>query len=144
MTPRDRNLKRAAAAQACVDRFAGRDYAEGRRDCVHMAAHCLHRLGIATPQLKGVKYSSPTGAIRALKRAGFASLIEAVDAMGFARIAPAAAWPADLIALETDHPVGALAVRLSGGDLLAFAANEDAAQVFPSGALRMITAWRVI
>lgn len=144
MTPREKNLLRGRAAQACVDRFAGRPYAEGQRDCVHLAAHALHQLGIGTPLLKGAKYSTPKGALRALKRTGFASLIEAVDAMGFARIAPASAWPGDLIAMESDHPAGALGVALSGGDMLAFQDGHEGAQVIGRGACRLICAWRVI
>lgn len=97
MTPE--TIRRAAAVAACKARFEGTelDYS-ARRDCIRLTAHAFRAMGKATPLLKGVDYRSEVAAARALKRLGFANLVEAMDATGLVRIAPAATWPADIVA----------------------------------------------
>jgi hypothetical protein len=113
---------RAQAAQACIDRFAGKPYEPGKRDCVRLAAHLLHQFGHAVPVLKGLRYQGEAGAIRALKRTGFANLIEAMDSLGLERIAPVAARTGDIVGLPCDDgPWGcALTVAVGNGRVLAF------------------------
>jgi hypothetical protein len=86
-----------------------------------MAAHLLHQYGVAVPVMKGLKYSTEAGAARALKRTGFADLIDAVDALGLERIAPAAARTGDLIGMPCDGPWGcALTVAVGNGRVFGF------------------------
>lgn len=93
---------RQAAAQATVARFDGRALAWGRDDCARMAAFHIKRLGHKVSLAKAGSYHSAAGAVRAIRRAGHASLASAVDAHGLPRIAPARAMMGDLIGLRAD------------------------------------------
>lgn len=124
-----RATRRADAAEACRQRFQGKAYKPGTRDCTILALHALRGLNIAVPFAKGLKYSKEADGVRALKAAGFSTLIEAVDSLGFPRIAPAMAHPADIVALETDHKLGALGVAMGNGNVLAFTEHTDTAEV---------------
>jgi hypothetical protein len=114
-------IHRQQAAQATVDRFSGKPLAYGRDDCVRMSAFCLKQLGVKASLLKAGTYKSELGAARALKRAGYDTLSDAVDALGLPRIAPAMCLPGDLMALPSDDPARiGLAVALGNGRVLAF------------------------
>jgi hypothetical protein len=130
----------AKAAQACIDRFAGKTYEPGKRDCAIMAAHLLHQYGVKVPHLKGVSYKTEAGAVRAMLRAGFANMVEAVDSLGLERIAPARAITGDLIGLPSDGgPWGcALSVAVGGGRVLTFV--EGVAEICDPKAF--VAAWR--
>jgi hypothetical protein len=131
----------AQAAQACIDRFSGKAYEPGKRDCAVLAAHLLHQYGIAVPVMKGLKYSTETGAVRALKRTGFADLIEAVDALGLQRIAPAAARTGDLVGVPCEGPWGcALTVAVGNGRLFGF--HSGFCQVVQPS--EFVAAWRAV
>ena len=69
------NVTPAQAAQACIDRFGGKTYEPGKRDCAILAAHLLHQYGVAVPVMKGMRYSTEAGAIKALKRTGCRDII---------------------------------------------------------------------
>ncbi|MFN3584830.1 DUF6950 family protein [Phenylobacterium sp.] len=115
-------IRRRDAAQAAFDRFNGRALAWGRDDCLRLAAFDLRKMGRAVSLAKAGSYSSLAGALRALRRTGFATLAEAVDAEGLVRIPPAAALPADLLG-GTPHEGGpwvALGVVLGNGRVLGF------------------------
>jgi len=135
--------RRMEAAQACLDRFAGKSYdPRARRDCAWMARHDLHHLGRRVGQGKLPTYTTELGGIRALKRTGFASLIDYVDSLGLERIAPASALAADIVALPTDHPLGSLSVNVGNGRLLAYVDGyTDAVVIEPKA---FVCAWRVI
>tara|TARA_R110002051_G_scaffold161835_6_gene233462 strand:- start:3369 stop:3797 length:429 start_codon:yes stop_codon:yes gene_type:complete len=139
LSPLDR---RAKAAQACIDRFAGLEYAPGQRDDVRMAAHLLHHLGVAVPILKGRKWSSEAQGRKLLKKMGFADLHAAVDSLGFRRIGWASAVAGDLIALPSTCGVGALGVATGNGSMLAFREGYPGATVIRIEAADH--AWRVI
>lgn len=90
--------------------------------------------------MKGLKYSTETGAVRALKRTGFADLIEAVDALGLERIAPAAAKTGDLVGMPCEGPWGcALTVAVGNGRVFGFLDGMAQVQI-PSA---FTAAWRV-
>jgi len=122
-------------------RFNGKTYKPGTRDCARLAAHAMHKMGVAVPLLKGVKYTTEAGAAKALKRMGFASLMEAVDALGLKRIGPASTLPGDIVALPTE--AGAfgcgLMVKADNGRVIGFA--DGVCGVFEP--LKFIAAWRV-
>lgn len=111
--------ERVGIAQSTVARFSGRPLDWGKVDCVKMAAHVLREAGHTVPLARGGSYSTHVGALRALRRAGYGSLMEAVEDRGLASIAPAARWPADLVALPAEPPFDvALYVSLTNGRLL--------------------------
>ena len=134
-------MSKAKAAQACIDRFGGKAYQPGKRDCAVLALHALHKVGRGVPFLKGHKWTTEAGAIRVLRRLGFANLMEAVDAAGLERIAPARAMAGDIVALPCDDgPWGcALTVAVGNGRVCGFM-NGRGQVVQPKA---FVAAWRV-
>jgi hypothetical protein len=84
---------------------------------------------VAVPFAKGLRWKGEADGLRVLRYLGFDDLIAAVDSLGLPRIAPAAARPADLIALATDHKIGALGVSMGFPNVLAFTALSDTCEV---------------
>ncbi|WP_336968362.1 DUF6950 family protein [Brevundimonas aurantiaca] len=137
-------LKRAAATQACMDRFAYKPVEPGVRDCGKLAAHALHKQGRSAKLLNASRHKTWRGALAYLKRTGFASLVDLIDAMGLERIAPAAALPGDLIALPSEEGDGfgcSLAVALDNGRVLAL--NRVSGLIEPMIPHMFVCAWRV-
>jgi hypothetical protein len=134
-------------AQAVADRYAGQLLDWGRLDCCQMAHSVVTGLGLASP-LEGVAYKTRRGAVKAMRKLGFEDLDAAVDAMGFARIAPALALPADILAFEThDLTFGrALGVALSRNRCIAFidAPEHGGLKAFIGKTALSAFAWRVI
>lgn len=135
-------IRRQQAAQAAVDRFKGVPFELGKNDCVRLAAFVLRKMG-HRPQLgKAGTYSTGAGALRALRRAGFDSLAQAVDGLGLERIAPAAALPADIVMIPGEAPLdGALTVAVGNGRVLGF--HEDAGGGEILQPVAFLGAWRV-
>lgn len=137
-------LKRAAATQACMDRFAFKPVEPGVRDCGKLGSHCLHHMGRNAKLLNGWKGKTWESALRYIRKQGFADLVELIDAMGLERIAPAAALPADLIAGPTDEENGfgcSLAVALDNGRILGL--NPVSGLIEPMDPKLFVCAWRV-
>lgn len=137
-------IRRQQAAQATIDRFLGKPLAYGKDDCARMAVFCLRQLGVKVSLLKAGSYSSHLGSVRVLKKLGFDSLSEAVDALGLPRIAPASALAGDLLALPSPRPDEfGLAVAVGNGRVLAFweGAGGVCTVIQP---LQYAHAWRVI
>lgn len=133
--------ERVRVIEAVAKKYSGKPFALGTDDCVHMISFGLKEYGIKSSLLKYGSYTSPVSARRALKKAGFNSLIDAVPAQGFVELdAPALAWPGDIIAMppEGDDDV-ALAWMASNGR--AFGFWNGHAQYFQPLAFR--AAWRV-
>ena len=103
----------------------------GRNDCAHLAAAMLDLAAIDHPVPKATDYKTPQGARRALKRAGFNSVVEALDAtLGDPLETPLFAKPGDILALpgtndagemEFDPIMPVLAVMLTDGRAICFA-----------------------
>jgi len=119
----DDRIRRAAAAEACWKRFYGKAYVPGTRDCVKLATHALVKMRHGSGPVKGLRYSTEAQGLKLMRKAGFKTLPEALDAMDLPRIAPAMALQGDLIAApsETDNPFGAsLCVAMADGLVLGF------------------------
>lgn len=135
-------IERQRIAQAAVDRFLELPFEWGKVDCVRLAAFVLRARGHKAGLAKLGRYGSALGAARAMRRAGFASLAEGVDAIGLQRIAPAAAYLADLVLIPAPAPFhGALTVAVGNGRLLGF--HEDQAAGIIIQPLEYLAAWRV-
>lgn len=134
-------IRRQQAAQATVDRFLDQPYELGKNDCVRLAAFALRKMG-RRPQLgKAGSYSSTIGAVRALKRAGFATLAEAMDALGLDRIAPAAALPGDILLVPAEGPFdGALHVAVGNRRTISY--HQDAIGATILQPIQYLAAWR--
>ena len=142
MTAAPEMVARVAAAQATLDRFKDAPFALGKNDCARMVAFHLRKLGVAVKLAKAGSYSSALGGRRALKRLGFGSLAEAVDAHGLLRIPPAAAAVGDLLELPAEDSFGALGVALGNGRVLAY--HQDATGAVVVQPLEYVAAWRVL
>lgn len=92
--------RRATAVRAVQQRYANRSFRWGSVDCVKVGAWHLRQMGYSLPALgKAGSYRSALSARRALKRAGFEGLGDALDAQGLMRIAPAEALLGDVLLL---------------------------------------------
>ncbi|ESQ83260.1 hypothetical protein AEAC466_13490 [Asticcacaulis sp. AC466] len=131
-------IRRARAAEALVAQYEHAPYRLGKADCVRMVANHLRRMGHAVSLIKGGTYSTPRGAVKALAKAGFDSLEAALDAR-FIRIPPAAALTGDVVAMESDFPLSALAVCLSNNAVL----HTQGGGFAISRPLQCLAAWRV-
>jgi hypothetical protein len=136
-------ILRQCAAQATINRFQGKPLQLGKNDCVRMAVFCLRQLGVKFSLLKIGPYKTEIGAAKVLRDLGFASITEAVDALGLPRIAPAMCLPGDIMTLKA---VGsddvALAVAVGNGRVLGFWETAGVCAVFQP--VEYGTAWRSI
>ena len=133
-------IRRRDAAQATLDRYKGTPFRFCSNDCVRFTAFHLEQLGYEAP-IGGISYSTAAGALRALRKRGFASLPDAVDSIGLQRIAPAAAIVGDIVCAESDDGVGGLGVVLGNGAVLAFHQDLECADTLRMGPVTL--AWRV-
>jgi len=108
---------RMTVTEQTVARFLPARYALGQADCVRMAAWHAKAMGHKVSLAKAGSYRTEAGAIAALKRVGFDTLEAALDAR-FDRIAPAAAWVGDIIALPSPFVFPALAIVLANNAVL--------------------------
>ncbi|MFZ3484282.1 DUF6950 family protein [Sphingomonas sp. 3-13AW] len=135
-------LRRQQATEATLDRFRGQPLIYGKNDCVRMAAFLLRKMGHRPQLAKAGTYSSMLGASRALQRAGFESLPDALDALGLMRIPPAMRWMADLVVVPGEGPFGgSLQVALNNGRTLGWHQDFEGAQILQP--VEFLTAWRV-
>lgn len=140
--------RRAAAAKACHDRFVGKAYdPKANRDCIKLAGHSAHKLGRRVSLTKGLRYSTEAGGLRAMRKLGFKSLIEAVDeAFPGRQIPPAMARPGDIIALKTEDANAfgcALAVAFDNGRVIGFV-NGVGAVCRVDDPTAYLAAWKLI
>jgi len=140
--------RRVETATACRRAWDGRAFAWGQADCVHLARWVLRAQGRAVPMLKLGGYQTEAGAVRALRRTGFASLAEACDAalreQGVERIPPASVLPGDVVALVGPEPWGAaLCVTLGQGWLLGVVGDRFAVFQPAARADAFVGAWRI-
>ena len=133
-------LRRVVAAQATLDHFKGKPFSIGTRDCVCLVAFHLRKLGYKIKLPPAGSYRSWRTGSKALRERGYATLPDALDALGLMRIAPAAALVGDIIQMPADHEIGALTVALSNGRVLGF--HEDVVGAVAMQPQRTIMAWR--
>ncbi|MGV3481488.1 MAG: DUF6950 family protein [Sphingobium sp.] len=134
--------RRKKATQATMDRFAGKAFAFGSVDCAKMAAFHLKQLGVKVRLSRAGQYGSAAGAAGALRRLGFATLVEAVDGTCRRLPSPAYAMIGDLVSFPSDHAIGALGIVLGNGNMLAFHEDHDGPVVMTMG--RIDIAWAAI
>lgn len=131
---------RRDAAQATLDAFADQPFEWGKYDCGKMLAAHLKAMGHSVRVAPAGTYKTAIGAKGALRRMGFASLIDALDAR-FPRISPAAAIVGDVIAMPSEGPLDAIAIAVGNGRALAY--HESVAGAVVVQPLTMLAAWRV-
>lgn len=134
-------VARVAAAQWTLNRFRDRALKYGTRDCVRMTAMHIRKLGHRVKLPPADSYRSPASGLRRLRTLGYDSIADALDALGFARIAPASAIVGDVLMLPGDDRLGALAVALGNGRAIGY--HEDAVGAVVLQPLTIEVAWRV-
>ncbi|WP_286949090.1 MULTISPECIES: DUF6950 family protein [Brevundimonas] len=118
--------ERVRVAQQCAARFIGKPLDFKQYDCVRQARYVLHLRKQSTGLLKGVKWGSEAGAYRAMRKLGFASLIEGVDAAGLLAIPFSMVRPADLVAMPGDDAFGcSIGVYLGDGHVSGYQDGAD-------------------
>ena len=117
--------RRIAAVTATWDHFRGRPFAFGRVDCVKVAVWHLRQMGHRVTGIgQAGSYRTAVSARRALARAGFASLAEAVTAVGLDEIAPAAALPGDVLLAPSADNLESMGIVAGNGMVIGF--HDDA------------------
>lgn len=134
-------VRRTRAAQNTLDVWSKRKMKLGTSDCVRMIAAHLRSMGHKVRLPASGSYGTYAGALKALKAAGHASVADALDAMGFERIAPAAAIVGDIVMLPADHPLGAFTVALGNGRVVGF--HEEAVTAATLQPVVYASAWRI-
>ena len=135
-------LTRRELVATALARWTGVPFAWGRADCVQLAAGHLLACGVEAGLARGGRYTTAIGAKRALGRAGFASIEDALAGVGLAEIAPLAALPGDLHALPSDVPgLSGIMIDLGHGAAFGWTASSDGARAVRLHALGR--AWRV-
>jgi hypothetical protein len=134
-------VRRTAAAQKTLDTWSKRALKLGTSDCVRMIAAHLRLLGYKVKLPPSGSYRSYASALKAMKAAGFASIDEALDAMGLVRIAPAAATVGDIVKLPADHPLGCFTVAVGNGRVVGY--HEDVKAAATLQPVEYAGAWRV-
>lgn len=135
-------LRQRDAAQATLDHFIGKPLEWGRTDCAKIVIFHLRQLEISLSVAKAGRYSTPAGAVRALKRLGFTRLSEVLDDRGLVRIAPAARIVGDIVELPSVDGPGALSIAVGNGRI--FGHHESLAGADVLQPVEMIAAWRPI
>jgi hypothetical protein len=134
--------RRVAAAQKTLDRYKDRPFSfEKGCDCGKLTAFHLRQMGRPIPIAKAGSYKSLLGAQRALRRLGFNSLEELMDAH-FERVPPAAAWVGDVIAMRGQEGPGSLTVAVGNGRVLGF--HEDYVGAVVMQPAETLAAWRIL
>lgn len=134
-------VRRVAAAQTTLAEFAGKPFQWGRSDCARLAAAHLRRMGYKVRLPAAGSYASARSASKALQDRGFASMADAIDAVGLTRIAPAEAVAGDIVMGASGDVFGALGIKLSNGRLLGYHEHAVGAAVLQEVGLEI--AWRV-
>lgn len=135
-------VRRVAAAQWTLDTFRRRKFKLGTADCVRMTAGHLRKLGYKVKLPAAGSYSSAVTAMRRLQERGFTDLPQALEAHGLVPIPPAAAIVGDVLQLEADHPLGALAIALGNGRVVGYHQDTPGAEVLQPVAIER--AWRAM
>lgn len=137
-------LQRHAVTAETLKRWQGRAFAWGTADCARLVLCHLKRCGARPVLGKAGTWRSAVGAARALERAGFARLADALDAVPLARIAPAAAMQGDIVALPSEDRFDALGIVLGNGRVLSWIeGGEDHGCTVLQPLAPPLVAWRV-
>lgn len=141
-------IERVKATQETIDTFVGLPFEWGVGDCGQLAGQHLEALGIETPLARVAGYTTEIGARRAIRKLDANSMEDVVDALGFERIAPAAALVGDLVGFpggrDEDHAWTALGVHTGGDRIIGFADPDGSGGACHWGPVSICTvAWRV-
>lgn len=135
-------IRRRDAAQQTLDAWSARPMKLGSADCVRMVAAHLRMLGYQVKLPPAGGYRTVNSAMKALADAGYASIGEALDAIGLERIAPAATIVGDIMLMPAAHELGALVVCVGNGRVVGWH-DEVPGGTIVMQPVEMLAAWRV-
>jgi hypothetical protein len=138
----DPMVRRRDAAQKTLDTWSKRPMKLGTSDCVRMVAAHLRMLGYRIKLPPSGSYRTINSAKKALRERGFETVADALDALGLARIAPAAAAIGDIVMLPSADGLGAFGVALGNGRIASY--HEDVSTAAVVQPIEYVAAWRVL
>lgn len=103
-------INRKNATQETLDQWIDVEFSWGDADCAKMVVSHLRRFGHNPGIAKARSWKSALTAKAAMKRFGYANLIECMDGMLHDRINGAEALVGDVAAIEADNPLGCLCI----------------------------------
>jgi hypothetical protein len=137
------NLKqRVERTEQVLARFRDKPFAwNSRGNCIHLAKAQARALGVRTPSVP--RFSSYSGAVKALKGTGHDTLEALLDTM-FRRIPPAKLLVGDLAMVAGVAPFGSLTIACGGAYVLGWH-EQDLTRMVPIEIARseFIAAWAV-
>lgn len=140
--------RRQAATEKTRKAFAKKPFKLGKFDCAKLTLSHLRAMGEPV-KARVAPYSSPKGALRAVKSLGFDSIADLLD-HHFVRVPWSRALVGDVLLLpdtldqDGEHAVaiGSLAVAMGGGRALMY--HPDAEGAVTAKVLDAVTAWRIL
>jgi hypothetical protein len=130
-------LERVQATQKTVDAFKGKQFAEGKGDCIQLVLVHARHMG---RRIKIPRYGDVKSAADVLRRMGFSTLGEAMDAH-FKRIQPVEIMAGDIVESLGSNGFSGLMVAVGNGRTLGF--HEDIPHCDILQPLIVSGAWRV-
>jgi hypothetical protein len=112
-------VKRMRATQRTVDKFKGKLFKDGAADCIRLTETHAKHMG---KPIKVPRYHDLKGAAAVMKKLGFKSLAEAMDAH-FTRIEPSAVMLGDIVEMPGGNGFSSLSIAVGNGRVLGF--HED-------------------
>lgn len=130
-------LEKVAATQKTVDKFKGREFREGKADCIQLvllhARHCRRKITIP-------KYRDWKSAAKVLRGLGFKTLGEAMD-HHFRRIKPVEVLAGDIIETPGTNGFSALMIAVGNGRAIGF--HEEVPHADILHPVLVSGAWRI-
>jgi hypothetical protein len=139
--------RRVDIAQEALEAFMGKPFAWGTNDCARLADHVLRAAGYKPNLGQFGTYATDRAALRALKRRHMGTVLDWMDSVpGLARITPARALPADLIAFPGEGGWHGLTVYIGNGRVLGFTemAEDGACSIIAARMVFAVAAWSVV
>lgn len=130
-------VKRIAATQATVDAFKGKEFTEGKCDCVQLVlAHARH-MG---RRIKVPRYGDNKSAAAAIRELGFKTLGQAMD-HHFRRIERHQIMAADIVEVPGENGFSSLMVAVGNGRTIGFHQDIPHADILQP--VLISGAWRI-
>jgi hypothetical protein len=139
-TARPEMVRRRDALVKLQAKYRGKSFDwKKRRTCAHLLRSHLVQMGHRPPSMP--YFTSPIGAVRALREHGWSNVIEMLDAL-LPRIAPAAMLGGDIAAFPSEDGLGAIFVAAGGGKYLGWREDQPALVVLDVPPRDLAGAWR--
>lgn len=130
-------VERVAATQKTVTAFKGKNFADGKFDCIQLVLCHARNMG---KRIKIPAYGDAKSAADTLKRLGFRTLGGAMD-KHFTRIEPVKVLAGDIVEMPGSNGFSALTIAVGNGRVLGF--HEDIPHCDVLQPVMVSGAWRI-